>query len=75
MNKTIALVTLIALLLTLVASSLVVEPELIAFVPSLEHVLTGNVKNSVRSLLANLLHSFLGMGDISGPLAEVLIAL
>ena len=75
MNKTTAMMTLIALVITFVASSLVVSPELAAFVPSLEPFLTGSVGAAVGSLLTTLLDSFLGLGDISGMLVEVLMVL
>lgn len=76
MNKTIATLTLIALVLTFIASSLMVNVELGAFVPSMAFLSEGAVGDAVGSLLTTLLSSFLGLdGSIAGPLVDVLLML
>lgn len=76
MNKNTAILTLIALVFTFIASSLMVNVELGAFVPSLSFLTDGAVGDAVGSLLATLLGSFLGLdSSIAGPLVDVLLML
>lgn len=76
MNKTTALITLIALVVSFVISSVVVAPQLGAFVPSLSFLTEGSVGDAVGMLLTTLLSSFLGLdASLAGPIVDVLLML
>lgn len=76
MSKKIALITLIVFVVTFIVSSLVVQPQLGAFVPSLSFLTSGSIGDAVGTLLSTLLSSFLGLDSaISGALVDVLLML
>lgn len=76
MNKTTALITLIALVVAFVVSSTIVTPQLGAFVPSLSFLTEGSVGDAIGMLLTTLLSSFLGLSEsLAGPLVDVLLML
>lgn len=76
MSKRVAFLTLVLFVVTFITSSIAVNVELGAFVPSLSFLTDGAVGDAVGSLLATLLGSFLGLdSSIAGPLVDVLLML